>query len=113
MSNILGASTIKHYDDLMDAVGIWIVYTRSDHRFRCRECYNYFTDDSNVSCSSCFGTGYKVTLERWKVYYTNRLSRAAGIEIPLTRGGFSPEHMAYIFTRTDMVPVEEDRVFIV
>ena len=113
MSNILGPQTIKHYDDLMDLIGIWVVYTRSDKRFKCRTCWNYFTNDAAVSCSDCFGIGYKTTLERWKVYYTNRVSRNASISVPLTRDGFSAEHMAYIFTRTDMVPEVQDRVFVV
>lgn len=113
MSHFLAPESIKVYDDLMEHIGVWVVYTRSDHRFRCRECWNYFTNDSVTSCSNCFGTGFKVTLERWKVFYSNRVSRAAGIEVPLTRGGFSPEHMVYIFSRTDQIPVEQDRVFIV
>lgn len=113
MSHVLAPGSIAEFNLLMDQIGIWVIYTRSDHRFRCRDCYNYFTNDSAPTCSTCFGTGYKVSLERWKVYYTNRVSRAAGIEVPLTRGGFSPEFMAYIFTRNKNIPVEEDRVFIV
>lgn len=113
MSHVLAPSTIQHFNDLMDSIGVWVIYTRSDHRFRCRECWNYNTNDAPPDCSTCFGTGFKVSLERWKVYYTNRFSRAAGIEIPLTRAGFSPEHMAYIFTKASNAPVEQDRVFIV
>jgi hypothetical protein len=113
MSHALAPSAITNFNNLMDKIGIWVVYTRSDHRFRCRDCFNYFTNDSAPSCSTCFGTGFRVSLERWKVYYTNRISRAAGIEIPLTRAGFNPDHMAYIFTRNKDTPVDLDRVFIV
>jgi hypothetical protein len=113
MSHSLGATTIKQFDNLIDKIGIWTVYTRSDHRFRCRDCWDYDTNSSAPDCGTCFGTGFRVTLERWLTYYTNRISRVAGVDTPLTRAGFSPEHNAYIFTRHRNIPVEQDRFFIV
>jgi len=113
MSNILGLDSLNVYHDLIERIGVWIIYTRSDHRFRCRDCWNYWTNDGKMNCDSCFGTGYVTNLERWKVFYTNRVSRNAGIEVPLTRAGFSPENMVYIFSRTDHEPQVQDRIFIV
>src|SRR6266566_6080917 len=112
-SDTLAPDTTKHFDALMDRIGIWVVYTRSDRRFVCRDCFNPITNDSPPGCGTCFGTGFKTTLERWKVFYTNRISRTGVLEMPLTTAGFSPEHTVYIFTRTDMAPVLNDYVYIV
>lgn len=112
-SDILSPSAIKHFEGLLDRIGIWVVFTRSDHRFRCRDCFNPITNDSPPGCGTCFGTGYKTTLERWKVYYTNRISRATVLEMPLTTAGFSPEHTVYLFTRADMAPLLNDYAYIV
>src|SRR6266705_3051678 len=111
--NLLGSTTIRDFERLLDEIGIWVVYTRSDHRFRCRKCWNYFTNDADPHCDSCFGTGYKVELERWKIFYSNRFSSGATIEITLTRAGFTPEFNTYMFSRTDMQPTFEDKVFLV
>lgn len=113
MSNPLGIDSINVYHDLLEKIGVWIVYTRSDHRFRCRDCWNYFTNDGRLNCQSCFGTGYVTSLERWKVFYSNRLSRNSGIEVPLTRAGFSPENMVYVYSRVDQMPQVQDRIFVV
>lgn len=101
------------FNEFMDQIGIWVVYTRSDHRFRCIDCYNIDTGDSPADCSTCFGTGYKVSLERWLVYYSNSLARPTPVEGQLLRPGIIAENSNYIFSRATERPVVGDRVFVV
>jgi hypothetical protein len=101
------------FDTLLKQIGVWAVYTRSDRRFRCTECFDRFNNDSRPDCSTCFGTGYRVTLERWLVFPTNALFRARPANVPQTPAGFDPNHPYFIFTRAKNKPAQGDRFFIV
>jgi hypothetical protein len=101
------------FNDFLDQIGIWVIYTRSDPRFRCKECFDLNTRDSPANCSSCFGTGFKVNLERWLVYPSNSLNFPAPVEAPLIRPGILSDTSTFIFSRATERPVVGDRVFIV
>ncbi len=100
----------------LDQAGVWMVYTRSDPRFPCRECTQLAplsTRDHRVTCGTCFGTGKQVTLERWLVYYSNVLRPTSIPTTSLTPIGWTTEHQPVIFTRHRDIPSIGDRFFLV
>lgn len=99
------------FDELMDLIGIWIVYGRSDHRFRCHRCADPDTLDSGPGCGDCFGTGFKTTLERWKAYMSSGLGRQRPAEVHALGIGYSPEMKMFIFSKQHQIPTVGDRFF--
>jgi hypothetical protein len=101
------------FDETLKKIGTWVVYTRSDHRFRCIDCYNLDTGDSRVDCERCFGTGYLTTLERWLVYPSTSLLRPSPTAVDLLKAGFTNLAGFFVYTRAEEVPVANDRFFVV
>lgn len=101
------------FGDLTDLCNTWAIYVRTDHRFRCMDCYDVDRGTSRISCSNCYGTGYNVELQRWHIFPTDSIRRAQGAEVPLTSMGWSPEHNFYAFSREHNKPVVGDLFFIV
>lgn len=108
----LAAFSSNGFDYVTDKFGIWLVYTRSDRRFLCQDCYNIDTHESVANCSTCFGTGYKTRLERWFAVYSNSLLRGSSAT-PLTRIGWTTEHTPYVFVNKSLIPTRGDRFFVV
>jgi hypothetical protein len=113
MHNPLADRLKEAFNNLLDRIGIWAVYTRSDRRFPCRLCYNLDTNDARANCGACFGTGYRVQLERWMGYYTHNLRRSSSIESSLSSIGWTLEEEPIFFTRPQQIPTLGDRIFIV
>jgi hypothetical protein len=113
MSHAFADTMQEWYEQILEKSAIWVVYTRSDHRFRCIECYNLDTGSSRADCGKCFGTGFKVHLERWFAHYSTTLVRPNNELYPLTKIGFSADFASFIFTRHPLVPVLNDRIFLV
>lgn len=108
MSRHLPYELRGEFDELLEEIGIWAVYTRADRRFPCPVCLSLTTGDAKEDCGTCFGTGYRVTLERWRVYPTSTLTRARYLDTPLAGTGFSPEHSPVVFTRSTEIPLVAD-----
>jgi hypothetical protein len=104
---------LGEFDQLMDEIGIWAVYTRSDHRFPCTECTDLDNHDSAPDCGACFGTGFRVTLERWLIYGTDALRRSQPVEVPEVKPGLLEEPTFFVFSRAKDRPVRNDSFFIV
>lgn len=113
MSHNLAPNIQRPFESLLDRIGLWTVYTRSDYRFRCRLCFDLDTREARADCEACFGTGYRVTLERWKVYYTQSLRRATSVDEPLEIPGWATENKPYIISRKQDIPRIGDYFFIV
>jgi len=92
---------------------MWVVYTRSDDRFPCQACYDLNTRTSRATCRICFGTGRKVTLERWMACYTNTLRGTQTRDAPLNLLGWTPENEPLVLTKSANIPVIGDRFFLV
>ena len=103
----------ERFQDLIESIGIWLVYTRSDQRFRCRTCWNPDTQDSPPDCGGCFGTGWQVSLQGVLGVYTNSLTRVRFADAPLTPIGLTAEHTPVVFTRYTDVPQVGDRYLVV
>lgn len=103
----------KKFNETLDRIGVWAIYTRSDPRFRCLVCHDLDTGDSRPNCESCFGTGYRVTLERWKVIYVQGLRRPASAEVPLNYPGWLTENQPFLVTRKTEIPRIGDLLFLV
>lgn len=112
MDRGLVATVDRGFDWTLQKFGLWVVYTRSDHRFRCTHCFDLDTNEAPADCEFCFGTGFKTNLERWYVIYSNSLVRA-GAYTPLARIGWTTEHTPYVFTKPHLIPSRGDRFFIV
>ena len=103
----------EYFKVVLNQSGVWAVFTRSDHRFRCRDCFNPTTRDARISCSNCFGTGYNVTLERWRVTVTQTLFRSRSLGAPLIETGWGSQHEPVVFSRWEDIPEIGDRFFFV
>jgi len=103
----------SHFNDLLDRIGVWVIYTNGDRRFRCTECFDRFTGDSRPDCGFCFGTGYKVSLERWLAFISNALFRGRAADVPHTAIGYDPNHTYFVFTRSKDIPARGDRFLVV
>ena len=110
---VLSDLLIAEFDDTIDKYGTWGIYTRSDHRFVCRECYDIGKGDSAPDCGTCFGTGFKVELQRWKFYFSNSLRGFQALEGTLSPIGFTDEDNIFVFTKRQNIPVINDRFFVV
>lgn len=53
----------KEMADFLEKYAHEVVYIRRDTRFRC-ECYVERSGESSDHCPKCFGTGYKVSIEK-------------------------------------------------
>ncbi len=113
MSLSLAPPIIRAFEDLLERIGIWAVYTRSDPRFRCQACWNLDTREAKADCGTCFGTGFRVTLERWPVVYTQSLRRAAPGRTELELTGWANENDPYVITRKKDVTRVGDYFYIV
>lgn len=103
----------EQLDKTIDMVGVWLLYTRTDRRFRCTHCYSPVEGGSRPDCSTCFGTGYQVELERWLCFYTNSIRRTGDVQSPLNPTGFNPNHTDFVFSKRDNIPVAGDIFFLV
>jgi hypothetical protein len=101
------------FDTLIQDIGIWAVYTRSDPRFPCMSCVDLDNHDSSPSCGACFGTGKKVVLERWLVYPTDALRRSQPVDVPVVRPGLIEEPTFFVFSRAKDRPSRNDYFLIV
>lgn len=113
MSHALAPTFKAQFLNVLKLSGIPVIYTRSDRRFICRQCSSPDGDGGRADCGNCFGTGYKVTLERWFVTYSNSLARLSFPQVPLTRDGYTQNNNAFFFSRPEERPVEMDRFFVV
>jgi len=107
------AQALKQFTHLIDSIGIWVVYTRSDPRFVCRKCWNPDKRDADPACGTCFGTGFQVELQKWKVYLSNILRKTTPLESDITDVGFSNEQSIFVFSKAVDAPVINDRYFLV
>lgn len=103
----------EEFEAFLREIGVWAIYTRTDRRFRCQACYDLTTHDAAADCENCFGTGFKVQLQRWFVYHSPEFFRASPAQTPVTRVGITNEGPRFVFTRAADVPVKGDRFFIV
>lgn len=104
----------KFRERMLKPDGVWVVYTRSDPRFRCTACFDLDRGSATrQDCGTCFGTGYRVTLERWKVYSSHSIFRARTSQDRLTWAGWTAEHSPVVFTQAADVPRPQDRIFLV
>lgn len=108
-----GESLREQVDTLIEEIGIWVIYTRSDRRFHCTTCFNLDTRDARSDCENCFGTGYRTQLQRWLAYYSESLVRPAPANVQLLKPGFTETGENVIFTRARNIPTAGDRFFIV
>jgi hypothetical protein len=113
MSHVLSPNFKAQFLKTLKLSGIPVVYTRSDRRFPCRACSGPDEDGGQADCQNCFGTGFKLTLERWFVTYSNTLARLTTPQVPLTKDGYTNDNNAFIFSRAEDRPTPMDRFFVV
>jgi hypothetical protein len=53
----------KDMTEILNKYGHQIVYIRQDKRFRC-DCYSERSGEARADCPKCFGTTYKVKIEK-------------------------------------------------
>jgi hypothetical protein len=103
----------RNFDQLLADRGSWMVYTRSDPRFPCQACWDLNTRTGRANCEQCFGTGRKVTLERWLTLPANVLRATQVRDASLSSLGWTTENEPIIFTRRVDIPMNPDRLLMV
>jgi hypothetical protein len=100
-------------EDLIDTYGVYVVYLRRDTRYRCT-CWQENTEEIDRTHSDCWGTGYKVYVEkhralRHKVMPTTQKEYA----IPPTILGLLQQQGLYFYMKRGAWPKALDRILYV
>lgn len=95
---------------LLDEYGHDIIYIRRDERFRC-ECYVERSGEPDPSCSKCFGTGNKVSIEkaRTRRQISSVPETLIGVNKLQEAGKLAPKAYVY-YLEHDVKPKENDYI---
>lgn len=93
------------FNDLIDNHPQFLIYIRRDFNFPHGDCFLSDTNSPDPSCSTCFGTGYKVQYEKHKC------RRVAGVRFDLNQleqHGWSHRNQTLIYTPRYYYPKVHD-----
>lgn len=100
----------KKLKDVLDKYGHYIVYIRCDKRFRC-PCFIERSGEPHSDCPMCFGTGYKVQIE--KIRTRRKISSVPESLIGVNRlqstGTMAPKSYTYYYEHY-VQPKESDLI---
>jgi len=91
-----------HIDRFMEKVirkyGHFIVYVRADKNFYC-SCWEEHMKEADPLCNICYGTGYKVKLQRMRVRsrIVTVFETLPGLKYNSPAGNFTPKAFVYYF----------------